>query len=65
VPVGLRYGGAWQHTGLGHKLLSEAEALAEERGAARILVLSALGTKGYYRRAGYDYVGPYMGKMLN
>ena len=65
VPVGLRYGGAWQHTGLGHKLLSAAEALAGERGAARILVLSAVGTRGYYRRAGYDYVGPYMGKMLN
>jgi len=65
VPVGLRYAGAWQHTGLGRKLLSEAEALAGERGATRILVLSALGTKGYYRRAGYDYVGPYMGKMLN
>jgi len=39
--------------------------VARERGASRILVLSALGTKGYYKRAGYDYVGPYMGKMLN
>ncbi|MGA2971801.1 MAG: tRNA uridine(34) 5-carboxymethylaminomethyl modification radical SAM/GNAT enzyme Elp3 [Candidatus Bathyarchaeia archaeon] len=65
VPVGLRDGGAWQHTGLGRKLLAEAETVARERGASRILVLSALGTKGYYKRAGYDYVGPYMGKMLN
>lgn len=65
VPVGLRYEGAWQHTGLGRKLLSEAEALALSRGATRILVLSALGTKAYYKRAGYGYAGPYMGKPLN
>ena len=65
VPVGLRDEGAWQHTGLGRKLLGEAERVAGKRGASRILVLSALGTKGYYKRAGYDYFGPYMGKMLN
>ncbi|MGA8903393.1 MAG: tRNA uridine(34) 5-carboxymethylaminomethyl modification radical SAM/GNAT enzyme Elp3 [Candidatus Bathyarchaeia archaeon] len=65
VPVGLRYGGAWQHTGLGRKLLAEAEKAAKEHGANRILVLSAIGTKGYYKRAGYDVVGPYMGKTLS
>jgi elongator complex protein 3 len=65
VPVGLRDEDAWQHTGLGRKLLNEAEIVARERGASRILVLSALGTKGYYKRAGYYYAGPYMGKMLN
>lgn len=64
VPVGRRYGDAWQHTGLGRRLLAEAEMTASRLGASRILVLSALGTKGYYKRAGYDYVGPYMGKAL-
>jgi elongator complex protein 3 len=65
VPVGLRYGDAWQHTGLGRRLLVEAENAAREQGANRILVLSALGTKGYYKRAGYTAVGPYVGKALN
>jgi elongator complex protein 3 len=65
VPIGKRLQDAWQHTGLGRKLLAEAEAIARERGANRIVVLSALGTKGYYQRAGYDYVGAYMGKALN
>jgi elongator complex protein 3 len=65
VPVGLRYQGAWQHTGLGRRLLLEAESLAQRQGATRILVLSALGTKGYYKRAGYGYTGAYMGKALN
>lgn len=65
VPVGRKYGGAWQHTGLGRKLMAEAEIKAKEHGAKRMLILSALGTKGYYARIGYDYFGPYMGKTLN
>lgn len=65
VPIGRRYDDAWQHAGFGHRLLSEAEAQARSNGAQKILVLSALGTKAYYKRAGYDYVGPYMGKDLN
>ncbi len=65
VPVGRRYGGAWQHTGFGRKLMAEAESKAKEHGARRMLILSALGTKGYYARLGYDYSGPYMSKTLN
>jgi elongator complex protein 3 len=65
VPVRRRYEGAWQHAGYGKQLLHEAEAIARQRGLGRILVISALGTKEYYKRAGYEYVGPYMGKTLN
>jgi elongator complex protein 3 len=65
VPIGRRYRDAWQHTGFGRKLLEEAESQARIHGARKLLVLSALGTKPYYRRSGYDYVGPYMGKKLN
>ena len=65
VPVGRRYPGAWQHSGLGRKLLSAAEGRAAEAGVSRVLVLSAIGTREYYERAGYTPVGPYMGKLLN
>lgn len=65
VPIGRRDPEAWQHMGFGQRLLEEAEINARDRGADRILVMSALGTKAYYRRAGYDDVGPYMGKSLN
>lgn len=65
VVVGRRDQGAWQHSGFGRRLMTEAETRAKERGARRILVLSALGTKAYYKRMGYDYSGPYMGKALN
>jgi elongator complex protein 3 len=65
VPIGRRYRGLWQHCGFGRKLLEEAESESRKRGARKILVLSALGTKAYYKRSGYDYLGPYMGKELN
>jgi elongator complex protein 3 len=65
VPVGKHLAKAWQHKGYGGILLGEAERIAkEEYGLEKILVISALGTKQYYRRFGYDYDGAYMSKML-
>jgi len=66
VPVGVEpFEGAWQHVGIGQLLLEQAEMLARGEGLCRIIVISALGTKAYYRRLGYSYVGPYMGKALD
>jgi elongator complex protein 3 len=46
-------------------LLSEAERICrEEFGLGKVLVISALGTKRYYMRFGYEYDGAYMSKML-
>ena len=65
VPVGKRLAGAWQHRGYGGVLLGEAERLSrEEFGLGKVLVISALGTKQYYKRFGYGYDGVYMSKML-
>ncbi len=65
VGVGRRLGSAWQHRGLGGALLARAERTAKEDfGAGRLLVTSAVGTRGYYRRFGYEREGPYMAKRL-
>jgi elongator complex protein 3 len=65
VPVGMHVERAWQHKGYGEALLAEAERLTLERyNLKKILVISALGTKQYYRRLGYDYDGVYMSKPL-
>jgi len=65
VPVGKHFALAWQHKGVGGVLLSEAERMSRERyNLKKILVISALGTKEYYRRFGYDYDGVYMSKMM-
>ena len=65
VPIGRKNQDGWQHLGFGRRLLEEAETYAKNAGSKRILVLSALGTKAYYGKLGYDSVGPYMGKSLN
>ena len=65
VPVGKHLTKAWQHKGYGSILLSEAERVAnEEYGLRKLLVISALGTKQYYRRCGYSRDGVYVSKML-
>lgn len=65
VPVGKQIAKAWQHRGYGELLLAEAERLSsEEYNLEKIAVTSALGTKQYYRRHGYNYDGPYMSKIL-
>ncbi len=65
VPVGKRLIAAWQHKGYGGILLGEAERITkEDYGLKKILVISALGTKQYYMRFGYNYDGVYMSKML-
>ncbi len=57
--------GTWQHRGFGRKLMEEAETICQEQRVKRILVTSALGARQYFRRLGYEQVGPYMGKVLN
>jgi elongator complex protein 3 len=65
VPVGKHLARAWQHKGYGSILLSEAERVArEDYGLKKLLVISALGTKGYYRRFGYERDGVYVSKTL-
>jgi len=54
-----------QHSGLGKKLMSEAEKISkEEFDAKKILVISAVGTRPYYHKLGYSLFDPYMAKEL-
>ena len=65
VPVGKHSDSAWQHKGYGQILLKEAEHLAgEELGLKKLLVISALGTRRYYMRFGYERDGVYVSKKL-
>jgi elongator complex protein 3 len=66
VPVGRHLSEAWQHQGYGGILLSEAERLSrEEYKINKMVVISALGTKQYYKQFGYNYDGPYVSKKFN
>jgi elongator complex protein 3 len=65
VPVGKHFDKAWQHKGYGNILLDNAERVTrEDYDLKKILVISALGTRQYYKRLGYRHDGVYMSKTL-
>jgi len=65
VPVGKHLAKAWQHKGYGSILLSEAESISKrDYDCKKLVITSAMGTKQYYKRFGYNYDGPYMSKTL-
>jgi elongator complex protein 3 len=54
-----------QHRGYGRQLMENAEDKARELGREKVVVISAVGTREYYRKLGYEKEGPYMVKNLN
>ncbi len=64
LEVGKTHAGAVQHSGLGAKLMERAEEIAHQHGYERLGVIAALGTRGYYRKLGYDLGESYMLKDL-
>ncbi|MCL4311328.1 MAG: tRNA uridine(34) 5-carboxymethylaminomethyl modification radical SAM/GNAT enzyme Elp3 [Candidatus Thermoplasmatota archaeon] len=65
VPIGAESAENWQHHGFGKKLLDEAERISlEEYGKKRIVVISGIGVRNYFRKYGYERLGPYMAREL-
>jgi elongator complex protein 3 len=57
---------SFQHNGLGARLMEEAEQIAkDEFQVEKLSVISAIGTRGYYKKLGYRQNGPYVTKNLN
>ena len=53
LPLGERAGAAAQHAGLGRALIDQVAGIARDAGYARLAVISAVGTRPYYRRLGF------------
>ncbi|MYD08653.1 MAG: tRNA uridine(34) 5-carboxymethylaminomethyl modification radical SAM/GNAT enzyme Elp3 [Chloroflexi bacterium] len=51
--IGASGPGRAQHAGLGTRLIERAAAIAAERGYERLAVISAVGTREYYRKRGF------------
>jgi elongator complex protein 3 len=65
VPISKRRAGSLQHMGFGEKLIDKCKGLTIENGKERLLVMSGVGAREYYRKLGFERVGPYMGNCLN
>ena len=65
IKIGEHKENSIQHSGLGRKLMDEAEKISKESfDAKKLLVISAVGTREYYKKLGYSLDGPYMSKQL-
>jgi elongator complex protein 3 len=53
-----------QHTGVGTRLLEEAERIARRQGYDRLAVIAAIGTRPYYRERGFRLGQLYMSLSL-
>ena len=64
LEVGEEREGIAQHSGLGTRLLEEAERIAREKGFDRLAVIAAVGTRSYYAGRGFTLSDHYMVKRI-
>jgi elongator complex protein 3 len=53
-----------QHKGFGKQLMAKAEEICKAQGKDKLLVISGVGVREYYRKLGYMNDGPYVSKAL-
>ncbi len=62
VPIGKS--GKIQHSGLGKKLMTEAEKIAKKNGFQKIAIISGIGVRQYYQKLGYKLEETFMVKII-
>ncbi|TKJ17645.1 tRNA uridine(34) 5-carboxymethylaminomethyl modification radical SAM/GNAT enzyme Elp3 [Candidatus Woesearchaeota archaeon B3_Woes] len=62
--VGVGKKGEVQHKGVGRLLVKKAENIAKTYYKNKVVVISGVGVRNYYRKLGYKKEGPYMVKSL-
>jgi len=65
LKIGSKGENVGQHTGFGEKLLKKAEKIAIQNNKNKLLIISGIGARNYYRKFDYKREGPYMVKKLN
>jgi elongator complex protein 3 len=64
LEVGEERSGIAQHSGLGTRLIEEAEHIAKDKGYKHLAVIAAVGTQAYYAGRGFEMGNFYMIKDL-
>ena len=64
LPLSVRSKLSFQHRGYGRMLMEKAEEIAISHGYKKLAVISAVGTREYYRKLGYERDGAYMSRKI-
>ncbi len=64
VSIGKTKKSASQHKGFGKQLLLFAETFAKKHHKTKMVIISGVGVRGYYKKYGYKKNGPYVSKQL-
>tara|TARA_Y100000310_G_scaffold295961_1_gene327804 strand:+ start:5449 stop:7272 length:1824 start_codon:yes stop_codon:yes gene_type:complete len=64
VPIGERGDDSFQHKGIGKMLMRKAEEIAKAEGKGKMVVISGVGARNYFRKLSYSLEGVYMVKSL-
>lgn len=64
LKLGFKGKNVGQHAGFGERLLLKAEEIAINNEKSKLLIISGIGARNYYRKFGYEKEGPYMSKKL-
>ncbi|MBI2653557.1 tRNA uridine(34) 5-carboxymethylaminomethyl modification radical SAM/GNAT enzyme Elp3 [Candidatus Woesearchaeota archaeon] len=65
VQIGKKSEESFQHRGIGKNLLMKAEEIAKQNGKDKMVVISGIGAREYFRKFGYELEGAYMAKKLS
>ena len=58
VPISERKDTSLQHRGFGEALIERCKEITAENGKERMLVMSGVGAREYYRKLGFERLGP-------
>jgi elongator complex protein 3 len=64
VNIGDESDGEAQHLGLGKQLIEKSEEIAKKEGFQKLSVISAIGTREYYKKRGFEKKQLYMKKNI-
>ncbi len=64
LALGERHTDSIQHRGIGKELMRRAEEIAKRHGKDKMLVISGVGVREYFRKIGYELEEVYMVKKL-
>ena len=63
VQIGKISEDSFQHRGIGKKLMQKAEEIVLKNNKNKIVVISGIGAREYFKKLGYKHDGPYMSKI--